>query len=80
MLYPHVFDKISSKFRGITWISWLHALAKYQKPCYYELRHLHYANWRLKLASGDYISPVGRQKPEDFFNVEPWKFSPIKMF
>lgn len=58
MLCWHVFVKISSEFRGIlhvlvtsagfhrfTWISQLPA--KYQKPWNYELRHLHYTNWRL---------------------------------
>ena len=50
-------------FRGFTWISWLRAGAKYQKPCYYELRYLHYVQTGdKKFASGDYISPVSRQK------------------
>ena len=46
MSYRHVFDKISTEFRGIfrvfvnfagfrgfSWISWLRDRAKYQKPC-----------------------------------------------
>ena len=65
MLYRHVFDKFSSEFRGIlhvfvnfagfhsftcfTWISRLCDRAKYQNPCYYELCHLHYTNWRQKI-------------------------------
>ena len=46
MLYRHVFDKISTEFRGVfhvfvnfagfTWISWLHDRTKYQKPCFKE--------------------------------------------
>ena len=34
---------------GFIWISWLRDHTKYQKPWNYELRHLHYTNWRLKI-------------------------------
>ena len=34
---------------GFIGISWLRDHTKYQKPWYYELRHLHYSNWRLKI-------------------------------
>ena len=31
------------------WISRLRSCWKYQKSCTYELRHLHFTNWRLKI-------------------------------
>ena len=36
-------------FRVFLWISRLCSCSKYQKPCTYELRHLHFTNWRLKI-------------------------------
>ena len=42
MLYRHVFDKISTEFRGIFCV-FLNFAATY------ELRHLHFTNWRLKI-------------------------------
>ena len=35
--------------RRLIWISWLCDHAKYRKPWYYDLRHLHYTNWLLKI-------------------------------
>ena len=42
MLYRHVFDKISTEFRSISRVFVNFAAA-------YELRHLHFTNWRLKI-------------------------------
>ena len=36
-------------FCEFLWISRLRYCSKYQKPCTYELRHLHITNWRLKI-------------------------------
>ena len=36
-------------FCEFLWISRLRSCSKYQKPCTYELRHLHITNWRLKI-------------------------------
>ena len=36
-------------FRVFLWISRLCSCSKYQKPCTYELLHLHVINWRLKI-------------------------------
>ena len=36
-------------FCEFLWISRLCYCSKYQKPCTYELRHLHITNWRLKI-------------------------------
>ena len=36
-------------FRRFTWILQLRNRAKYQKPWYFELPHLHYTNWCLKI-------------------------------
>ena len=36
-------------FRVFLWISRPRSCSKYQKPCTYELRHLHFTNWRLKI-------------------------------
>ena len=59
MLYRHIFDKISCEicsilhvfvnfagFCGLTWNSRLSDHAKYQKPWYYEVPHLHSTNWQ----------------------------------
>ena len=71
MLYRHVFDKISTEFRGIlrAFVNFadlhepeFHSFATAPNIAIPELCHLHYTNWRLKFASGDYISLVGRQK------------------
>ena len=36
-------------FRVFLWISWLCSCSKYPKPCTYQLHHLHFTNWRLKI-------------------------------
>ena len=36
-------------FRVFLWISRLRSFSKYRKPCTYELRHLHFTNWPLKI-------------------------------
>ena len=42
MLYRHVFDKISTEFRGS-------AMARNIRSPNYDLRHLHFTNWRLEI-------------------------------
>ena len=84
MLHPHVFDKISGEFGGIlhvfvnfagfhgfTWISWLRDHAKYQKPWYHELRHLHYTNWQLKILHlvTVFLQLVAKRRLEEFFLI-----------
>ena len=58
MLYRHVFDKISTEFRGIlrAFVNFadlhepeFHSFATAPNIAIPELRHLHYTNWRLKI-------------------------------
>ena len=65
MLYRHVFDKISTEFRGIfrvfvnfagfcgfTWISRLPDHAKYQKPCFINNKKICYSHFKVKVIQG----------------------------
>ena len=47
-VFLHVFVNFA-RFCRLTWNSWLSDHAKYQKPWYYEVRHLHYTNWQLEI-------------------------------
>ena len=40
---------------------------------YYELHHLHYTNWRLKILhlATTFLRLVAKRRPENFFNFEP---------
>ena len=58
MLYRHVFDKISTEFRGIlrAFVNFadlhepeFHSFTTAPNIAIPELRHLHYTNWRLKI-------------------------------
>ena len=85
MLYQHVFDKISGKLRSIllvfvnfagfcrfTRISWHRDRPKYQKPWYYELHHLHYTNWWLKICIWRlYFYSWSRDKLRTFLILSP---------
>ena len=77
MLYRHVFDKISTEFRGILRVfvnfAALLLLEISEAPylwavsfTYYKLatKNLHVATTFLRL--------VAKRRPEDFFNFEPW--------
>ena len=82
-MYLQVFDMISGKFHGIlhvfvnfegfcgfTWILWLHNRAQYQKPWYYDLRHLHYKNFQLKICIWRLyycLKLIAKRWLEDFF-------------
>ena len=63
MLYRHVFDKISTEFRGIlrVFVNFA-ALRRREISEALTTSCIMYTNWRKKFTSGDYISPVGRQK------------------